>query len=333
MRLHDHASLLRNGASIGSQRDTLMANMMDEIDLELAALPAEEPATCDLCKGPVSDSSDHGLGECAPICPTCDGSGVADEPAPASAAADHFFDDARKRWPPMGNGRREGEPAREGIEWLAWFCGKLWEVGVAPPGDSRLAAEIAGIIAAERARKPDDRDATIAELREKLELLRNEYERNYGMLLIAKEREEKRADAAESELASARKEGLRELRETCVSQRERWERIGDWARVHEIEWFMRSIDRLLAADTAPSKPEPCEPGRVMSTQEFEDMRQTAAMAVRATKQTRGDWLLRDCIAIVEGANETTTKDEALAELCRRALGVTGTVGKEAGDGS
>lgn len=38
---------------------------------------AHVPPTCHLCRLPMSDGTDgHGLGECVPVCPECEGSGT-----------------------------------------------------------------------------------------------------------------------------------------------------------------------------------------------------------------------------------------------------------------
>lgn len=51
-------------------------------------------------------------------------------------------------WPPMSFGMRKGEPERGTAAWLAWFCGMVYEnAHWVPPGDARVACEIAQRIA------------------------------------------------------------------------------------------------------------------------------------------------------------------------------------------
>lgn len=52
------------------------------------AIAAEQPKpACRLCNLSMPDGTDgHGLGECVPVCPTCDGSGTAEQPKPAGGA-------------------------------------------------------------------------------------------------------------------------------------------------------------------------------------------------------------------------------------------------------
>ena len=49
----------------------------------------------------------------------------------------------RSNWFPMSMGGRSGEPERKGLLWLRWFTQMLYEHGMCPPADARLAMEIA----------------------------------------------------------------------------------------------------------------------------------------------------------------------------------------------
>ena len=82
---------LENGARANGRDTVTWRDAADALDAMakslLAAAPADKP-TCDICRMPVDDPHDHGLGECGPTCERCDGSGVEpadkpDEPAPA----------------------------------------------------------------------------------------------------------------------------------------------------------------------------------------------------------------------------------------------------------
>lgn len=72
----------------------------------------------------------------------------AGDPAPPAAASKHQpLTAARKAWPPMSTGQRDGEPERGTLQWLAWFCGMVWQwAHYVPPGDARLACEIADML-------------------------------------------------------------------------------------------------------------------------------------------------------------------------------------------
>lgn len=50
-----------------------------EVDMTAGQVNVTQcPVTdCEFCKKPVDDQADHGLGECAPICETCNGTGSA----------------------------------------------------------------------------------------------------------------------------------------------------------------------------------------------------------------------------------------------------------------
>jgi len=61
---------------------------LDAYQAAVEAMAAEQPKpACHLCNLPMPDGTDgHGLGECVPVCPTCDGSGTAEQPKPAGGA-------------------------------------------------------------------------------------------------------------------------------------------------------------------------------------------------------------------------------------------------------
>jgi hypothetical protein len=75
----------------------------------------------------------------------------------ARAEAEEERDDLRAKleardraWFPMSMGGRRGEPERKGLPWLRWFTQMLYEHGMCPPADARLAMEIADEEASKR---------------------------------------------------------------------------------------------------------------------------------------------------------------------------------------
>lgn len=73
--------------SIRSERQdgglVVALRIRNAIEEAIARAQPEQPP-CHLCHLPMPDGTDgHGLGECVPVCPTCDGTGIEQQPQPS----------------------------------------------------------------------------------------------------------------------------------------------------------------------------------------------------------------------------------------------------------